>query len=235
MNYTDYIMDQTCRLLAIDSPAGYTDHAARYVTEALEGMGYAPERTAKGGVLVDLGGPAGRDDGLLLQAHLDTLGGMVASIKSNGRLKLTGIGGMNPNNAECENVRVITKFHGIYEGTVQLENASVHVNGDYSKTRRSWDSVEVVLDEFADSREDVRKLGIRPGDFVCFDPRTRITSKGYIKSRFLDDKLSVGILLGLARYLRDEHIVPDRHLWEHITVFEEVGHGGSASVPCGAA
>ena len=82
-------------------------------------------------------------------------------------------------------------------------------------------------------RDEVLKLGIRAGDFVCFEPRTRITEKGYIKSRFLDDKLSVGILIGYAKYLKDENIVPDRRIWGHITVFEEVGHGGAASVPAG--
>ena len=42
---------------------------------------------------------------------------MVAQIKENGRLKLTNIGGMKPANAEAENVRIITKADGIYEGT----------------------------------------------------------------------------------------------------------------------
>ena len=81
--------------------------------------------------------------------------------------------------------------------------------------------------------EDVKKLGVRVGDYVCFDPRVRITKSGYIKSRFLDDKLSVGILLGYAKYLHDEHITPRRAVYAHITSFEEVGHGGSASVPQG--
>ena len=68
---------------------------------------------------------------------------------------------------------------------------------------------------------------------VCFDPRTRVTASGYIKSRFLDDKLSVGILLGLGRYLRDRDVSLRRKVYAHITVYEEVGHGGSASVPAG--
>ena len=232
MNYTDYIIEQTCRLLAIDSPSGHTEAAAQCVMELLSGMGYAPVRTRKGGVLVALGGKDA-NNGLLLETHLDTLGGMVAEIKSNGRLRLTNIGGMNPNNAECENLKVVTRFDGSYEGTLQLVNASIHVNGDYSKTERTWSSVEAVLDEDVRTAEDVRKLGIRPGDFVCFEPRTRVTTKGYIKSRFLDDKLSVGILLGLAKYLKDENIAPSRRIWGHITVFEEVGHGGAASVPEG--
>jgi putative aminopeptidase FrvX len=158
---------------------------------------------------------------------------MVAEVKGNGRLKLTNLGGMNPNNAETGNVRVITKFDGAYEGTCQLCDASIHVNGAYSDTKRTWDSVEVVLDEDVKSKEDVQKLGISAGDFVCFEPNTRVTKSGYIKSRFLDDKLSVGILLAFAKYIHDNGITPKRALYAHITVFEEVGHGGAGNVPDG--
>jgi putative aminopeptidase FrvX len=93
--------------------------------------------------------------------------------------------------------------------------------------------MEVVIDENVKSAEDTRKLGIENGDIICFDPRTVITKSGYIKSRFLDDKLSVGILLGFAKYLRDEKKVPERRIYHHITVYEEVGHGGAASLPDG--
>ena len=107
------------------------------------------------------------------------------------------------------------------------------MNGDYASAKRSFDTLEIVLDEDVTSAEDTRKLGIQVGDIVCFDPRTRRTKSGYLKSRFLDDKLSVGILLGFAKYLKDNAIVPDRKVWAHITVYEEVGHGGSSSVPAG--
>jgi putative aminopeptidase FrvX len=99
--------------------------------------------------------------------------------------------------------------------------------------KRSFDTVEVVLDEDVSSADDAKKLGIEVGDIVCFEPRTRRTPSGYLKSRFLDDKLSVGILFGLAKYLADNRITPARRTWLHVTVYEEVGHGGSASVPAG--
>ena len=230
--YTDYIMNETQTILTIDSPTGYTDEAAAWVKAAFESLGFEARLTTKGGVLVDLGGED-REDGLLLEAHADTLGGMVAEIKSNGRLKLTNLGGMNPNNAETENVRVVTKFNGVYEGTFQLCNASIHVNGEYNDKKRTWDTCEVVLDEDVRSKVDAQKLGVAVGDFVCFEPNVRVTKSGYIKSRFLDDKLSVGILLGLAKYIREENVTPRRALYAHITVYEEVGHGGSGSVPAG--
>ena len=232
MKHADFAWEQAAALLSIDSPSGYTEKAAVWVKEAFEALGFAAHITVKGGVIIDLGGK-NTEDGLLLEAHGDTLGAMVSMVKGNGRLKLTPLGGMNPNNAEAENVRVYTRDGKVYEGTCQLANASVHVNGDYSSAKRSWDTVEIVLDEDVNSAADTRMLGIEVGDIVCFDPRTRRTASGYLKSRFLDDKLSVGILLGFAKYLADNQIVPERRVWAHVTVYEEVGHGGSASVPAG--
>ena len=230
--YAEYAWEKTETLLSIDSPSGYTAKAATWVKEAFEKLGFSAQITAKGGVLVELGG-VNENDGLLLEAHADTLGGMVAQIKGNGRLRLTPLGGMNPNNGEAENVWVYTRAGKVIDGTLQLCNASVHVNGDYSSAKRDWNAMEVVLDEDVKSADDGRKLGIEVGDIVCFEPRTRRTSSGYLKSRFLDDKLSVGILLGFAKYLSDNAITPKRRTWVHVTVYEEVGHGGSASVPAG--
>ena len=230
--YADYAWEQSAALLAIDSPSGYTAQAAAFVRDAFAALGFAAQITVKGGVLVSLGG-SGKEDALLLEAHTDTLGAMVAEIKESGRLRLTPLGGMNANNTEAENVRILTRSGRTIEGTLQLANASIHVNGDFSTTARSWDTVEVVPDEDVHSATDVRGLGIEVGDIVCFDPRTRRTASGYLKSRFLDDKLSVGILLGLAKYLRDSGATLQRRTYAHITVYEEVGHGGAASVPAG--
>ena len=230
--YAEFAWEKTETLLSIDSPSGYTARAAAWVKENFEKLGFTSTITAKGGVLVDLGGED-ENDGLLLEAHADTLGGMVAEVKGNGRLRLTSLGGMNPNNGEAENVWVYTRGGKVLDGTFQLCNASVHVNGDYSSAKRSFDTMEVVIDEDVNSAADTRALGIEVGDIVCFEPRTRRTASGYLKSRFLDDKLSVGILLGFAKYLADNSITPKRRTWVHVTVYEEVGHGGSASVPNG--
>ncbi len=230
--YAEFAWEQASRLLAIDSPAGFTGKAAVWVRDAFSSLGFDAVITNKGGVLIDLGG-ADNGDNLLLEAHTDTLGGMVAQIKGNGRLRLTKLGGMRAENGEAENVRVYTRGGAVMEGTLQLINASVHVNEDYKTAKRTFDTTEIVLDEDVHTAADVRNLGIEVGDFVSFDPRTRRTASGYLKSRFLDDKLSVGILLGFAKYLADEKLTLPRHTWVHVTVYEEVGHGGAASVPAG--
>ena len=233
IKYTEFAVEKTCELLAIDSPSGFTAGAIRYVKDEFEALGFSATVTEKGGVLIDLGGVDSADGGLLLEAHADTLGGMVAELKGNGRLRITNLGGMRAENAECENVRVYTRGGNVYEGTLQLINPSVHVNGQYAETKRTFDTTEIVLDEDVSSAQDLKNIGIEVGDIVAFDPRTRVTDSGYIKSRFLDDKLSVGILLGFAKYVKDQKIELPRHTYVHVTVYEEVGHGGAASVPAG--
>ena len=230
--YADYAWEQAKAILAIDSPSGFTGKVIEYLEEQFQSLGFSAGITTKGGLLVDLGG-SDEDDALMLAAHADTLGGMVAEVKGNGRLRLTALGGMKADNGETENVRVYTRDRKIYEGTLQLCNASVHVNGEYSDAKRNWNTTEVLLDEDVSSAADTRKLGIEVGDMVCFEPRTRRTASGYLKSRFLDDKLSVGILLGFAKYVADQNITLPRKTWLHITVYEEVGHGCSASLPQG--
>lgn len=226
--YLDYILEQLKKLLEIDSPSGFTDRVTDYLVEEYTRLGYAPVKTKKGGVLVDLGGEG---NGVLTMAHVDTLGGMVAEIKDNGRLRITPVGGLNSNNIETENVRIYCLDGSILEGVVQLEDASIHVNKDYQTTERSFDKIEILLDEPVSSKEDVKKLGLENGAFVCMDTRFRLTDSGYIKSRFLDDKLSTAILLGYARYVKQEKVALSRKVYHHITVFEEIGHGACASIP----
>ncbi len=230
--YADFAIQKTVEILAIDSPSGFTKEVSEWTQKEFSELGFNATITNKGGVLVDLGGED-ENDGVLIEAHADTLGGMVAQIKANGRLKLTKLGGLSPNNGEAENVKIYTRDGRIYDGTFQLNNASYHVNDDYNSSLRTFDNMEVVIDEDVKSPAETRALGIEVGDIVCFDPRTRVTESGYIKSRFLDDKLSVGIVFALAKFIKDKNITPKRKTYAHITVYEEVGHGGCASVPEG--
>ena len=113
--YIEYILKQAEALLAIDSPSGFTEKVTDYLCEEYKRLGYKPVKTKKGGVLVEIGG---KSNAVLTMAHVDTLGGMVAEIKSNGRLRLTKVGGLNANNIETENCRIYT-----LEGKVPVMNA----------------------------------------------------------------------------------------------------------------
>ena len=121
--YTDYAVAQAAALLAIDSPTGYTAAAEEHLLNVFRELGCEAVHTVKGGVLVDLGG-ADAENGLLLEAHCDTLGAMVAELKGSGRLRVVPLGGLPAVMVNTENVRVVTKFDGIYEGTLPSSSTS---------------------------------------------------------------------------------------------------------------
>ena len=144
----------------------------------------------------------GRKDGPErgLSAHVDTLGAMVFEVKSNGRLKLTLIGGSPWPSLEGEHVTIKASNGKHYTGTILINKAASHVwSVETTEMKRNADNMEVRIDEKVKTKDDVFNLGIRPGDFVVFDPRTEVTPSGFIKSRHLDDKASVAALLGCAK------------------------------------
>lgn len=222
----DYVLHQLKTLIGIDSPTGYYENVQNYLMNELKEMGFAPKHLRKGGVIVDLGGEG---NPLMMLSHVDTLGGFVHYIKGNGRLVISNQS-LNPNNIETEHVRIITRDEQVYEGTIQLSNASVHVNDNVNSTR-NFENLEVVLDEDVSSKEEVEKLGICAGDVVAVEPRFTVTEKGYIKSRFLDDKASASVLLGIAKEVSENPECLSRNVWLFFTVYEEIGFGASAGIP----
>lgn len=47
-DYVDYMVEETRKILAIDSPSGYTREVADYVMEEYKKLGYEPQLTVKG-------------------------------------------------------------------------------------------------------------------------------------------------------------------------------------------
>ena len=221
-HYIDFIAEQLKTLTAIPSPSGYTKNATDYLMKLLQDMGYEPKLSRKGNVFVTLGGDG---DPLVLAAHVDTLGAMVRSIKDNGRLRPTTLGGHVWSTADGANCTIHTRDGKVYTGVVLNTEPSAHVAD--KKVETLEENMEILLDEPVSTKAETLALGIQTGDIIAMDPRTVITESGYIKSRFLDDKLSASILLGIAKIVKDESLSFHRKVSLLFTVYEEVGHGGS--------
>ena len=221
-SHMNFIKEQLYTLTSIPSPSSFTTKVTDYLLSELSSLGYSPERSNKGNVFVTLGGSGSP---LVLAAHVDTLGAMVRSIKENGRLRPTTIGGHQWSTADGENCTIHTRDGRVYTGVVLNKEPSSHVADQ--KTELIEENMEILLDENVTSDQDTLALGIQTGDIIAMDPRTVVTESGYIKSRFLDDKLSAAILLGLARAVREDAWKLNRKVSLLFTVYEEVGHGGS--------
>ena len=224
-------IDYLKKLTSIPSPTGFTREVADYLVEELERLGYKPIRTNKGGVNVIV---KGKDDTKhrVVTAHVDTLGAMVRGVKADGRLKMAKIGGYPWNMIEGENCLVHVASTGkTVSGTILIHQTSTHVYKDAGTAERTEDNMEVRIDAKVRNEKETRNLGIDVGDFISFDPRTTITDTGFIKSRFLDDKVSAAILLDLLRIYKEENLELPNTTHFMFSVFEEVGHGANSNLP----
>ncbi len=221
-----YTADFAEKLLLIDSPTGYTKRAIDFLKKEAEDLGYPCQTTKKGTLIVEVEGS--KEEGArAVCAHVDTLGLMVRSIKPNGMLAVTMVGGPLINTLNAEYCRIYTREGKVFTGTILTVAPSIHVYADAKTVPCEDKMMEIRLDEVVKTKEDVEKLGIANGDFIAIDTKTTFTENGFIKSRFLDDKLSVAILFSVLKAMKEEKITPRKKTYFMFTVFEEVGHGGS--------
>ncbi len=218
-------------LLNIPSPTGYTEAALKYCQNKLSNMpGLSLTYTKKGALVATVPGEE-EGDWRALTAHVDTLGAMVKEIKSNGRLKLTKLGGFAWNTVEGEGLTVFTRSGDTIRGSLLLNKASSHVyGGEVNAAERNDHNMEVRLDAQTTSLEDTYNLGIGVGDFVAFDPRVELTN-GFIRSRHLDDKACVACMVYAMHAILDAGLKPKRTTVLHVSNYEEVGHGAAAGIP----
>ncbi len=221
----DYIMSFAKSILAIPSPSGYCKEVIDFVSAEAKRLGYGTTLTKKGNCLIEIPGKTAKVIGF--SGHVDTLGAMVKSIKPNGDLKFTSIGGPIWPTIDGEYCTIASRSGDYFTGTFLSESPSSHVYKDASTTERTPERMYIRLDANVKTTDDTKCLGIAPGDFVFIDPKTVITPSGFIKSRFLDDKISVAILFGLLSYMKETKLVPEATLKIIISTYEEVGHGAA--------
>ncbi|WP_078547654.1 M42 family metallopeptidase [Litchfieldia alkalitelluris] len=216
-------------LVSIPSPSGNTNEVITFVEKFLAEYNIETKRNRKGGLIATI---PGNDDTnhRMLTAHVDTLGAIVKEVKPSGRLKLDLIGGFKYNSIEGEYCQIQTSSGKTYTGTILMHQTTVHVYKNAGTAERNQENMEVRIDEKVHTAAEVRKLGIEVGDFVSFDPRVQLLPNGYIKSRHLDDKASVGILLQLIKQITVEGI--DLPYTTHFLISnnEEIGYGGNSNI-----
>jgi len=224
MKETKEILKTVEKIMAIDSPTGYCEKAIDYVSKEVKKLGFKTSKTNKGNLIIEVG--KGKQ-ALGICAHLDTLGLMVRSIKADGTLAITKLGGPILPTLDGEYCKIYTRDNKVYTGTILSNSPAVHVFDDANKLERNEQNMSVRIDEVVKSKKDVEKLGISNGDIIAYDPKTTITESGFVKSRFLDDKLSVAILLEVLKNIANGNIKLKRKIYVLLSTYEEVGHGMS--------
>ena len=221
-----YFREIAKEVFTCDSPTGFTQNVIKLVKEKVDSFGYHTRIMNNGALEVSIEGED-KSKTVATSAHCDTLGLMVRSIKADGHLALTKLGGPITPTLDGEYCRIYTRDGKVYKGTILSTSAATHVYPDANTKSRDIDNLEVRLDELVHSKEDVEKLGIQNGDIVCYDPKFEITENGFLKTRFIDDKASVVVLLMLLKYASEHKLKFAYNTKIYFVVYEEVGHGAS--------
>lgn len=225
----DYMMNLLKRLLETPSPSGYTKEIISIVVAEAKALGYTAQLTPKGNAIITI---EGNDcsNVLGLSAHVDTLGAMVRSIKGDGKIRFTPIGGYDMHSVEGEYCLIHTRDGRTYEGTVLSTKPSVHVYADARDMKREEAQMEIRIDELVSTGEETKQLGIEVGDFISWDARSKFFNNGFVKSRHLDDKASVAALFGVMEWMTRQKVKPQQTIKLIFSTYEEVGHG-TAYIP----
>ena len=225
-SYKDFLIQTAKSLFEIDSPSGFTKEVTNFVYKTVTDMGYDAYCNNLGNVIVSVKGKSDEHP-IALSSHIDTLGLMVRSIMDDGNLAISAIGSPILATLDGEYCRIHTRDGKAYTGTILSLSPAKHVHLDASTRPRDEKNMAVRIDAVVHSKEDVQKLGIEAGNFVCYDTKTTFTETGFLKSRFIDDKGCAALLITILKIMKDENIVPDNLTYFCFTTHEEIGYGGA--------
>jgi putative aminopeptidase FrvX len=151
---------------------------------------------------------------------------MVRGINSDGTLRIRGLGGINYPSFEGENVTIHTRSGKTYSGMLVCAHHSVHSFEDAKTMERNENTMLVLIDERVENADDVRTLGVRHGDYVSFDTKFTVTENGYVKSRFIDNRVAMACSFAALKLFCDKKIKPKYNTIFAFPFYEEVGFGG---------
>ncbi len=220
-----YLIDVFSRIISVPSPTGYYVRLNPVLEELAKKLGYEITYDNKKTAYITIEGED-NSEAILFGAHADTIGMVISHIDGEGKIHVRMLGGVNIIGAESSHVSIITRSGREYTGTLYCKTHSTHAFLDARDTNREEDNMIVVIDEDVSSKEDVKKLGIRNGDYIAFDPNFKMTENGYIKSRFIDDKGAIACAFAMLKYLADNNLKPKKKIILAFPYYEELGAGG---------
>lgn len=227
MNKKERLVGRIKDYMAVGSPSGYTFHLTDQIKMECAAKNIQVKETNKGALIITLPGENG-DKERAISAHVDTLGGMVKEITKKGRIRFHKLGGGSYSAVEGENCTIITQSGKKYRGAVLPDMASTHIHGKKARNViRQEDNMAIRIDEKVYSKSDVLNLGIQVGDIIYYDTRTELTDSGFLKSRYIDNKVAVGILMDIVFEWSKKSIRPKYTTHFILSNYEEVGHGVS--------
>ena len=164
---------------------------------------------------------------IMISAHMDEVGFMIADIRDDGMLTFGCVGGIDPSVLAGRKVFVGNE-NGFVSGVIcskAIHHKSPEERETPTKARKMY------IDIGAESREEAEKKVVI-GDFGTFDSEFYAFGKGgrTLKSKALDDRMGCAAMLEMMDSLRADAPEENIDVYFCFTVREEIGHSGAGCV-----
>lgn len=174
----------------------------------------------------NLGGVFGVKKGtgpkVMVAGHMDEVGFMVTQVTDNGMLRFQPLGGWWSQVMLAQRVQVMTK-NGAVTGVIG--SVPPHLLTDAQRSK-PMEMKNMLIDIGADDKEDVAKIGVRPGDtIVPITPFEPMANEKKILAKAWDNRYGCGLAVELLKELQGETL--PNQLFSGATVQEEVGLRGA--------
>ncbi len=216
-------------LMAIPSPAGFTDDIVHYLGGQLDALGVEYTLTRRGTIRARLPGQTPGPARAIVN-HVDTIGAIVRYIRDDGRLLLWPIGFWSARFAEGARATLFAERRACRGTLLPQVNWGVSRDRGVEQIPCSWDHLELRLEEPVFSAADVRALGIEVGDYIALDSQPEVLDNGYIVGRSLDNKAGAAAVLEMLRHLQESNARPTRDSYLLFTITETLGTGSSSAL-----
>ncbi|MBQ7789158.1 MAG: M20/M25/M40 family metallo-hydrolase [Clostridia bacterium] len=156
---------------------------------------------------------------LLIDAHFDTVGLMVTSIKKGGFLKVVNIGGLDTRVLPATEVVV----HGKRDIYGLITSTPPHLREESSKNPK----IEDLMVDTGYEKEELEKI-VSVGDFISYKQQIDFISGDYVTASSLDDKACLTAVIEAASKMDKEMLQYD--VYVTASAQEETGKAGVARV-----
>ena len=219
-------LDATAQLLKVLSeapgPSAFEEDVRRVVVDEFSALGAGIEYDGLGSVLATLRGNAGGPR-VMVTAHMDEVGLMVQYITADGFIRVKTLGGVLEQALPDQRWTILGR-NGPVMAVSGLRTTHVLPAAQRASV---WSLEDTFLDVGASSREEVERMGIRPGDGIAPKSDFVVMANGRYAGKAWDDRVGLGVMIAAARRIRAEGLkLPSQVIWV-ATTQEEIGLRGA--------
>jgi endoglucanase len=163
---------------------------------------------------------------VMIAAHMDEIGFMVKHIDDKGFISFETIGGFDPRSLGSQRV-IIHASKGDFTGVIGIKPP--HITPQEEKDR-ALKVEDLRIDLGLNTKEEVEKLGIKPGDPVTRDISfAKLGKENIVSCKSFDNRAGCAVLIEILKKIKN----PDFSLYGVFTTQEEVGLRGAKTVAYG--